>query len=64
MDKYKYVMQELKRRASARQLTVVSAKVDISRRTLTNILAGKDTLMSNITALHDYFKKNEKKDVI
>ncbi len=63
-DKYTYVLAELKRRSGERQLMAVALATKISRRTIGNILEGKDTLISNVDSLYKYLKKKEGKDTL
>ena len=61
MDKYEYVLSELKRRGAEKQLVMVASATGISRRQIGNIMAGKNTGIVNINKLYEFLAENKKK---
>jgi DNA-binding phage protein len=63
MDKYEYVLTELKRRKA--QLDTVAENTDVSKRTLYNIISEKyEPRMSTLNSVHDYLKANQRKKML
>jgi DNA-binding phage protein len=63
MDKYEYVLAELKRRKA--QMDTVAENTGVSKRTLYNIISEKyEPRMSTLTAVHKYLKDNQRKKML